>query len=267
MRSALSILSLLMALAFPALADNSFITVASTTSTENSGLFGHILPLFEQKTGIRVRVIAAGTGQAIRLAANGDADVLLVHHRQSEEAFVAAGLGVRRHPLMSNDFVIVGPRNDPAAIGDMSGAAQAFTAIAQAKAPFVSRGDDSGTHKKELALWRAAATDSRDASGSWYREIGSGMGAALNTAAAMNAYTLSDRGTWLAFANRRNLVVLNQGDPRLFNPYGVILVNPQRHPHVKAKAGQILIDWLTSPEGQAAIASFTINGERAFFPR
>ncbi len=261
-----SILLLMLALANPVAAEDPFIIVASTTSTENSGLFAHILPIFEQKTHIRVRVIAAGTGQAIRLAINGDADVLLVHHRASEEAFVAKGYGVQRHDLMYNDFVVIGPRKDPANIAAMDGAAAALTNIANAETPFVSRGDDSGTHKKELSLWRAAGTDPNKASGAWYQEVGASMGAALNTAAVMNAYTLSDRGTWLAFANRGDLVILSKGDPKLLNPYGVILVSQNKHPHVKTELGQRFIDWLTGPEGQTAIASFTINGEQAFFP-
>ena len=243
-----------------------FITVASTTSTKNSGLFDHILPLFEKKTGIQVRVVAVGTGQAIRLARNGDADVLLVHHRPSEEAFVADGFGVRRYAVMYNDFVIAGPMSDPARIAGMTDAAAALKKIAGARAPFVSRGDDSGTHKKELALWRAAGVDTARASGTWYRETGSGMGATLNTASAMQGYALADRGTWLSFRNRAGMRVLVEGDERLFNPYGVILVNPKRHPHVKADLGQAFIAWLISTEGQAAIGAFRINGEVLFKP-
>ncbi len=243
-----------------------FITVASTTSTKNSGLFDHILPLFEEKTGIQVRVVAVGTGQAIRLARNGDADVLFVHHRPSEEKFVADGFGVQRFRVMVNDFVIAGPKDDPARIAHMTDAAAALKKIAGARAPFVSRGDDSGTHKKELGLWRAAGVDVVQASGSWYRETGSGMGATLNTASAMQGYALADRGTWLSFGNRAGMRVLVEGDRRLFNPYGVILVNPERHPHVKADLGQAFIDWLVSPEGQAAIGAFRINGEVLFKP-
>ena len=243
-----------------------FITVASTTSTKNSGLFDHILPLFEKKTGIQVRVVAVGTGQAIRLARNGDADVLFVHHRPSEEKFVADGFGVQRFGVMYNDFVIAGPKDDPARIAGMRDAAKALEKIAGARAPFVSRGDDSGTHKKELALWRAAGVDTARASGTWYRETGSGMGATLNTASAMQGYALADRGTWLSFKNRAGLRVLVEGDTRLFNPYGVILVNPKRHPHVKADLGRAFIAWLISPEGQAAIGAFRINGEVLFKP-
>ncbi len=243
-----------------------FITVASTTSTENSGLFDYILPRFEKRTGIRVRVVAVGTGQALRLARNGDADVLLVHHRPAEEAFVAAGFGIKRHSVMANDFVIVGPAVDPAGIGGMKDAAGALAGIASAGVPFMSRGDDSGTHRKELALWRAAEIDPAGASGGWYREAGAGMGATLNMASAMDAYTLADRGTWLAFANKGGLTILAEGDKRLRNPYGAILVNPERHPHVKAAAGQRFIDWLIGGEGQRAIAAFTIGGKQAFFP-
>ena len=243
-----------------------FITVASTTSTKNSGLFDHIVPLFEKKTGIQVRVVAVGTGQAIRLARNGDADVLFVHHRPSEEKFVADGFGVQRFGVMYNDFVIAGPKDDPARIAGMRDAAKALEKIAGARAPFVSRGDDSGTHKKELALWRAAGVDTARASGTWYRETGSGMGATLNTASAMQGYALADRGTWLSFKNRAGLRVLVEGDTRLFNPYGVILVNPKRHPHVKADLGREFIAWLISPEGQAAIGDFRINGEILFKP-
>ncbi len=243
-----------------------FIIVASTTSTKNSGLFDHILPLFEKKTGIQVRVVAVGTGQAIRLAQNGDADVLFVHHRPSEEKFVAEGFGVKRFDVMYNDFVVGGPDDDPARIAGMTDAAKALEKIAGARAPFVSRGDDSGTHKKELALWRAAGVDVVQASGGWYRETGSGMGATLNTASAMQGYALADRGTWLSFRNRAGMRVLVEGDRRLFNPYGIILVNPDRHPHVKADLGRAFIAWLISPAGQAAIGAFRINGEVLFKP-
>ncbi len=258
----------LLAASFPltAGAAERFITVASTTSTKNSGLFDHILPLFEKKTGIQVRVVAVGTGQAIRLARNGDTDVLFVHHRPSEEKFVADGFGVQRFGVMYNDFVIAGPKDDPARIAGMRDAAKALKKIAGARAPFVSRGDDSGTHKKELALWRAAGVDTARASGTWYRETGSGMGATLNTASAMQGYALADRGTWLSFKNRAGLRVLVEGDTRLFNPYGVILVNPKRHPHVKADLGREFIAWLISPEGQAAIGAFRVNGQVLFKP-
>ena len=249
-----------------AAAADRYITLASTTSTENSGLFAHLLPQFEAASGIAVRVVAVGTGQAIRLAQNGDADVLLVHHRPSEEAFVAAGFGVERRDVMYNDFVLIGPAADPAGIRGMADAAAALGRIAAAAAPFASRGDDSGTHKAELALWSKAGVDQRAASGTWYRELGAGMGATLNTAAAMDAYTLADRGTWISFANKGDLDLLVAGDPVLFNPYGVILVNPVRHAHVKADDGQAFIDWLTGPAGQTAIAAFERGGQPLFFP-
>ena len=243
-----------------------FITVASTTSTQNSGLFDYILPLFKKKTGIEVRVVAVGTGQAIRLARNGDADILLVHHRPSEEKFVAEGFGVKRFDVMYNDFIIAGPKDDPAKVAGMTDAVAALKKIAGARAAFVSRGDDSGTHKKELGLWRAAGVDVKKASGTWYRETGSGMGATLNTASAMQGYALADRGTWLSFKNRAGLRIQVQGDKRLFNPYGVILVNPKKHPHVKAALGREFIAWLISPEGQAAIGTFKVNGQVLFKP-
>lgn len=238
------------------------ITVASTTSTEQSGLFDHILPIFRDETGIEVRVVAQGTGQALETGRRGDADVVLVHARELEEQFVAEGYGVERFDVMYNDFVIVGPRDDPAGIAHAESAAAAMAAIAEAGAPFVSRGDDSGTHVAERKLWAMAAIEP---AGDWYRETGAGMGPTLNTASQMNAYTLTDRGTWLSFANRGELEILFEGDEVLFNPYGVILVNPDRHPHVNAAAGQAFIDWLTSPAGQAAIAGFTIGGQQLFF--
>lgn len=250
----------------PARAQSNYITVASTTSTRNSGLFDRILPEFGAHTGIDVRVVAVGTGQAIRMARNGDADVLFVHHRASEEAFVADGFGVARHDVMYNDFVVVGPREDPSGINGIRDVVQALKSVAKSQSMFVSRGDDSGTNKKERELWRAAGIDASAASGAWYRELGSGMGATLNAAAAMGAYTLTDRGTWLSFANRRDLTILSEGDERLFNPYGVILVNPHRHPHVKARQGQAFIDWLISGDGQRAIADHTIDGHQLFFP-
>ncbi len=263
-----SLILFLAALLFssPALAGQRFITVASTTSTQNSGLFGYILPVFTKKTGIAVRVVAVGTGQAIRLARNGDADVLLVHYRPSEEKFVAEGFGVERHDLMYNDFVLVGRRDGRAGIGGTKDAAEAFRLIARRRAVFVSRGDDSGTHKKELELWRAAGVNPERESGRWYRETGSGMGATLNTAVALDGITLSDRATWLSFRNKGGFEILVEGDPILFNPYGVILVSPERHPHVKKAEGQLFIDWLLSAEGQGAIASFRVNGERLFYP-
>jgi tungstate transport system substrate-binding protein len=250
----------------PGVAADRFITVASTTSTENSGLFRHLLPLFQQETGIAVRVVAVGTGQAIELAQRGDADVLFVHHTPSEEQFVAAGFGVVRFDVMYNDFVVVGPRADPAGITGMSDVAAALAQVAAKPTLFVSRGDDSGTHKLELSLWKTAGVNVAAASGTWYREAGAGMGATLNTASGLDAYTLTDRGTWLSFKNRGNLLVLVEGDRRLFNQYGVILVNPQKHPHVKATDGQAFIDWLLSDNGQQAIAAFRIEGEQAFFP-
>ena len=241
-------------------AQERFITLASTTSTANSGLFEYILPLFTETTGIAVRVVAVGTGAALKLGERGDVDVVLVHARGAEERFVAAGFGLGRRDVMVNDFIIVGPAADPAGIKGMASAPAALARIAERRAPFVSRGDDSGTHKAELRLW-----DARQ-SGDWYREAGAGMGATLNTARAMDAYTLADRGTWLSFANRGSLVALVEGDPRLVNPYGVILVNPARQPHVKAADGGAFIDWLTGPQGQAAIGAFTINGEGLFTP-
>ena len=244
-------------------AEERYITVASTTSTEASGLFGHILPKFEDKTGIDVRVVAVGTGQAIEIARRGDADVLFVHHKPSEQAFIANGHGVERHPVMYNDFIIVGPGADPAAIEGMEEAPSALAQIADAEAAFASRGDDSGTHKKELGLWEKAGIEP---SGSWYRETGAGMGRTLNTAAAMDAYTLADRGTWISFDNRRELELLVEGDPDLFNPYGVMLVSPEQHPHVKAEMGQRFIDWLVSDAGQQAIASYRLRGQQLFHP-
>jgi tungstate transport system substrate-binding protein len=242
-----------------------FITVASTTSTENSGLFDHILPKFDAASGIEVRVIAVGTGAAIKLAEDGNADVLFVHHRPSEMAFVADGFGVKRFDVMYNDFILVGPQSDPAGIHDGTNLALALKKIAATKAPFTSRADGSGTHKMELSLWVAADIDVKAASGTWYRETGSSMGATLNTASAMEAYTLTDRGTWIKFGNKGPLIIKVEGDPRLFNPYGVILVNPQRHPHTKAADGQRFIDWLLSKTGQKIIAEYRIDGKLAFF--
>jgi tungstate transport system substrate-binding protein len=243
-----------------------FITVASTTSTENSGLFGHILPMFRDRTGIAVRVVALGTGQALDVGRRGDADVVFVHDKEAEERFVAEGAGVARHEVMYNDFVLIGPGADPAKVAGTRDIANALRAVSDAKAPFVSRADRSGTHTAELKLWSAAGIDIATAKGPWYRETGSGMGAALNTAAAMNAYLLADRGTWLSFKNRGDLAILVQGDKRLFNQYGVILVDPKKHPTVKQADGQAFVDWLLSAEGQAAIAAFKIDGEQLFFP-
>jgi len=259
----------LLAAALPwaaASAEDKFIIVQSTTSTEQSGLFGYLLPLFQEKTGIEVRVVAVGTGQAIKNARNGDGDVLFVHAKPDEEKFVADGEGVKRFDVMYNDFVIVGPKADPAGIRGLHDAPAALTKIAAARAPFLSRGDDSGTHKAEQALWKAAGIDAKPASGTWYRETGSGMGPTLNTASGMNAYTLTDRGTWLAFQNRGDLEVLVEGDKKLFNQYGVILVNPAKHPNVKAGLGQQFVDWVISPEGQKAIAGYKIGGQQLFFP-
>ena len=243
-----------------------FITVASTTSTEQSGLFAHLLPAFTAKTGIEVRVVAVGTGQALKIGERGDADVLLVHDKPSELKFVADGWGVDRHDVMYNDFVIVGPRGDPAGLAGGKDAVAAFAKIAAAHAPFVSRGDDSGTHKEEKRLWQDAGIDIKKVGDGWYREVGSGMGPTLNIAAGLDAYTLSDRGTWLSFNNRRDLTLLVAGDPRLFNQYGVMLVNPARHPAVKAELGKTFIEWLLSPAGQQTIAAYQIGGEQLFFP-
>jgi tungstate transport system substrate-binding protein len=252
--------------AAPALADERFIVVASTTSTQDSGLFEYLLPLFTKKTGIEVRVVAKGTGQAIDLAKKGDADVLLVHDKKSEEKFVADGFGVKRFEVMYNDFIIVGPQADPVGIKGMSDAPAALAKIAAAAAPFASRGDDSGTHKAELRLWKEAGVDVKAVSGTWYRETGSGMGPTLNTAAGMGAYALADRGTWLAFKNKGDLEIVLEGDKRLFNQYGIILVNPAKFPHVKAADGQAFVDWVVSPEGQQAIGNFKIGGQQLFFP-
>ncbi|MDR6288418.1 tungstate transport system substrate-binding protein [Inquilinus ginsengisoli] len=257
---------LLLGLVIPAEAADRFITVASTTSTENSGLFPYLLPIFTRETGIEVRVVAQGTGQAIETARRGDADVLFVHHKPSEEKFVAAGDGVARFDVMYNDFVLVGPTADPAGIGHTRDAAAALAKIAAARAPFLSRGDDSGTHLAELALWKAAGIDVKAASGGWYREAGSGMGATLNTGREMQAYVLTDRATWASFKSKGDLVVLVEGDPALFNQYGVILVSPTKHPTVKAADGQAFIDWLLSGKGQAAIAGYRIDGLQLFFP-
>ena len=247
-------------------AQEQYITVASTTSTEQSGLFGHLLPRFEQGRGIKVHVVAVGTGQALDLARRGDADVVFVHARPAEEKFLAEGHGVKRFPVMYNDFVLIGPRIDQAKIGGSKDIMEALRKVAAAKAPFVSRGDKSGTHLAELDLWKAAGVDIDKAKGPWYRDTGQGMGPALNTAASMNAYILADRGTWLSFKNRGDLMILVEGDKRLFNQYGVMLVNPDKHPSVKRDLGQSFVDWLISPEGQKAIAEYKINGEQLFFP-
>jgi len=248
--------------ALPAWAEE-FITVASTTSTENSGLFTHILPIFKDKTGIEVRVIAQGTGQALETGRRGDADVVFVHAKKQEDTFVEEGFGVERFDVMYNDFVLVGPSEDPAATNKAENAAAAFKAIADKGASFASRGDDSGTHVAEKNLWKAAEVEPEGQA--WYMSTGSGMGATLNTAAQVPAYALTDRGTWLSFENRGPLTITFEGDEVLFNPYGVILVNPEKHAHVKAEAGQAFIDWLVSAEGQAAINDYKVGGEQLFF--
>jgi len=246
-------------------AEDRSIVVASTTSTQDSGLFGYLLPIFKARTGIEVRVIAQGTGQALDTARRGDADVVFVHAKPQEEKFVAEGFGVKRFDVMYNDFVLIGPNSDPAGVKGKD-IATALKAIEAKGAPFVSRGDRSGTHAAELALWIIAGIDIASAKGAWYREIGQGMGAALNTASAMNAYVLSDRGTWLSFRNRGDLDIVVEGDKRLFNQYGVFLVNPEKHPSVRKELGQAFVDWLISPEGQAAIAGYRIDGQQLFFP-
>jgi len=247
-------------------AQDRFITVASTTSTEQSGLFGHLLPVFENKTGIKVHVVALGTGQALDVARRGDADVVFVHARAAEEKFLAEGEGVKRFPVMYNDFVLIGPKNDPAKIGGGKDIVVAMRKLEADHQPFVSRGDRSGTHMAELALWKTAGIDIDKSKGAWYRDTGQGMGPALNTAASMGAYILADRGTWLAFKNRGDLTILVEGDKRLFNQYGVMLVNPAKHANVKKDLGQQFIDWLISPEGQQAIAAYKIGGSQLFYP-
>jgi tungstate transport system substrate-binding protein len=247
-------------------ADRPFIVIASTTSTEQSGLFSYLLPIFTARTGIEVRVVAVGTGQALKIGERGDADVVFVHDKPSELKFVADGWGIGRREVMYNDFVLIGPKSDPAKVGGGRDIVAALTRIADAKVPFVSRGDDSGTDKAEKRFWAVAAVDLKAASGGWYLETGGGMGPTLNTAAAMDAYTLSDRGTWLSFENRRDLEIVVEGDTRLFNQYGVMLVNPARHPNVKVDLGTAFIEWLTSADGQTAVAGYKINGQQLFFP-
>jgi len=261
-----TLLAALLCFSFAANAQQRFITVASTTSTEQSGLFKHLLPLFESKSGIQVRVVALGTGQALDMGRRGDADVVFVHARPLEEKFVAEGFGVQRQGVMYNDFILVGPRADPAKVGGGKDIVAALQKIKAAGAPFASRGDKSGTHFAEVELWKAAGVDIGKDKGAWYRETGSGMGPTLNTASGMNAYALTDRGTWLSFKNRGELAIAVAGDRRLFNQYGVMLVNPAKHPHVKKEMGQSFIDWLVSREGQDAIADYKINGEQLFFP-
>jgi tungstate transport system substrate-binding protein len=249
-----------------AVAQDKSIVIASTTSTQDSGLFGHILPLFKKKTGIDVRVVSQGTGQALDTGRRGDADVVFVHAKPQEEKFVADGFGVRRYPVMYNDFILVGPKSNTAGINGTKDIVAALKTIKGKNVAFISRGDKSGTHAAELALWKAAGIDIAKDRGTWYKEIGQGMGAALNTASASNAYVLADRGTWLSFKNRGDLVIAVQGDNRLFNQYGIILVNPAKHKHVKKEMGQAFIDWLVSAEGQKAIADYKIGGQQLFFP-
>ena len=254
---------LLVALSTGANAADKFITLASTTSTQNSGLYDYLLPIFTNRTGIEVRVVSVGTGQAIRIAKNGDADVLLVHHRPSEDAFIAEGYGIERRDVMYNDFVLIGPSTDLAGVSNQTKAIDGFKAINNSGALFISRGDESGTHKRELELW----TQSKNTpSGEWYREIGAGMGAALNMASSVEAYTLSDRGTWLSFGNKGDLKLLLSGDEALFNPYGIILVNPEKHPHVKIDMARVFSDWIVSDEGQNAIGAFTFKNMQLFCP-
>lgn len=250
----------------PVAAQQKFITVASTTSTEQSGLFKHILPVFEKKAGIQVRVVAQGTGQALDMGRRGDADVVFVHDKVAEEKFVADGFGVQRFEVMYNDFVLVGPKSDPAKIAGTRDIVAGYQKIAAAKAPFASRGDKSGTHAAELRLWKAAGIDPQTGKGTWYRETGSGMGPTLNTASSMNAYAFTDRGTWLSFKNRGDLVIVVEGDQKLFNQYGIMLVNPAKHVHVKKDLGQAFVDWVISPEGQKAIADYKIGADQLFFP-
>ena len=264
LKRALLLLALLAPL--PLAAQERFITMASTTSTEQSGLFRHLLPLFTQETGIAVRVVALGTGQALDVARRGDADLVFVHDRAAEERFVAEGFGGPRRHVMFNDFVVVGPAADPARIGGLRDTNEALRRIAEARAPFISRGDRSGTHAAELRLWQLAGADPTAGRGLWYREVGQGMGPALNTAAAQSAYVLADRGTWLSFRNRQDLRILLEGHARLFNQYGVMVVSTQRHPHVKAADAQRFADWVVSPAGQRAIADYRIDGEQLFFP-
>jgi tungstate transport system substrate-binding protein len=250
----------------PVSAQDKSIVVSSTTSTQDSGLFGHILPLFKQKTGIDVKVVAQGTGQALDTGRRGDADVVFVHAKSAEEKFLAEGEGVKRYPVMYNDFVLIGPKSDPAGIKGMKDVGAALKAIMEKGAPFISRGDRSGTHIAEINLWKASGIDIEKEKGPWYKSIGQGMGAALNTAGAGNAYVLSDRGTWISFKNKGDLVIAVEGDKRLFNQYGVMLVNPAKHPNVKKDLGQQFIDWLVSPEGQKAIADYKIDGQQLFYP-
>jgi len=256
----------LMLAAAPFALAQKFITVASTTSTEQSGLFKHLLPAYEKKTGVQVRVVALGTGQALDMARRGDADVVFVHAKSAEEKFIAEGYGVKRLPVMYNDFVLVGPKSDPAKVAGGKDIVEALRKVKGATAPFVSRGDRSGTHMAELALWKTAGIDIAVDKGPWYRDTGQGMGPALNSASSMNGYILTDRATWLAFKNRGDLTIVVEGDKRLFNQYGVMLVNPEKHKHVKKELGQAFIDWVVSPDGQKAIADYKIGSDQLFFP-
>ena len=266
-RRLILILGSLGALSLSAAAQDKSIVVASTTSTQDSGLFGHILPMFKAKTGIDVKVVSQGTGQALDTGRRGDADVVFVHAKAQEEKFLADGFGVKRYAVMYNDFILIGPKNDPAGIKRSKDIVAALKTIKTKAAPFISRGDKSGTHAAELALWKAANIDVAGTDkGSWYKEIGQGMGAALNTASASNAYVLADRGTWISFKNKGDLLIAVEGDKRLFNQYGVILVNPAKHPNVKKDLGQQFIDWLVSAEGQKAIADYKIDGQQLFYP-
>ena len=260
------LMTLALSTASPASLAQNFITVASTTSTEQSGLFKHILPIFQKQTGIEVRVVALGTGQALDMARRGDADVVFVHAKAAEEKFIAEGYGVTRQPVMYNDFVLVGPRSDPAKVAGGKDIVAALRKVKAQTAPFVSRGDRSGTHMAELALWKVAGIDIAKEKGPWYRDTGQGMGPALNTASSMNGYILTDRATWISFKNRGDLTIVVEGDKRLFNQYGVILVNPAKHAHVKKDMGQAFIDWVVSADGQKAIADYKIGGEQLFFP-
>jgi tungstate transport system substrate-binding protein len=259
-------LSALLLSVAPAALAQKFITIASTTSTEQSGLFKHMLPAFHKKTGIEVRVVALGTGQALDMARRGDADVVFVHAKSAEEKFIADGHGVKRLPVMYNDFVLVGPKSDPAKVAGGKDITEALKKIKTTSAPFVSRGDRSGTHMAEIALWKQSGVDIAAEKGPWYRDTGQGMGPALNTASSMNGYILTDRATWLAFKNRGDLKIVVEGDKRLFNQYGVILVNPEKHTHVKREMGQAFIDWVVSPDGQRSISDYKISGEQLFFP-
>jgi tungstate transport system substrate-binding protein len=265
-RRCLIAVAVILSFAAPAFAQDKSIVVASTTSTQDSGLFGHILPLFKARTGIDVKVVAQGTGQALDTGRRGDADVVFVHAKSAEEKFLTEGFGVKRYPVMYNDFILIGPKGDPAGISGSEDIVAALNTLKDKRIAFISRSDKSGTHQAELNLWKLAGIDIAAEKGPWYKEIGQGMGAALNTASALNAYVLSDRGTWLSFKNRGELVVAVEGDKRLFNQYGVMLVNPQKHPSVKKQLGQQFIDWLVSPEGQKAIADYKIDGQQLFYP-